>query len=196
MPSPSETIKIAKTLTDPVFTGTGTAPTLVGTATGTAETEFSQLYNLPPNILKAGSIIEIDATGSYSATVGTTTSVIQMRFGPTTTAVASRGPGGQSLVTTAGGVDVADNFAWLFMGWKIVILTAGTSGTYTSVGGFVRPTANSGNAAIASRMNHVGSANAIVDTTVQNTLSITNIWSLGDASTAHLDLFTVSIRGR
>jgi len=191
MPSPARTIQIAKEISDPVFTGSGTVPTLTGTTTGTTETEFSQLYNIPANTLKAGSVIEIDASGSYSATVGTTTSIIAMYIGPTTSAVTSR----TSLVTTATGIDVADTFAWMFMNWKIVVTAIGTSGVYSSSGGFIRPAIKTANTAISSRMNLVGASSSI-DTTVQNTISITNTWSAGNASTAALDQFTVSIRGR
>ena len=147
----------------------------------TDETALDSLA-IPANTLVAGSTIRVRSMGIATATNSTDTLKIYLSLGPTTTALASRE---EVLATTA--VDVANNDVF-YIDALIQVRTIGSSGTAVAMIEFQDPDA------VTSATKRSLKASFTVDTTVEQTLSVSGEWSVANAgNSCRSDVFCVDI---
>jgi hypothetical protein len=147
------------------------------------ETPFSLVYNMPANMLTAGTIVRVRYQGIATATHTTDTLTIKLVIGGTTTNAT-----GTALITTAA-VDVADNN--IFTGEvSLVCRTAGASGTMVAVGSYTDPGSAGGTVKSAYL------ASTTVDTTAALPIKVTATWSAADTgNSCRLDILNVEVLG-
>jgi len=159
------------------YLNTAPSSTITNTA---AETAFDTSYSIPPNSLKAGSLVKIKYQGIAPSTNATDTLTIRLRFG-----------GLAGTVLLAGtATDVANNN--IFAGeFEVAIRTAGASGTMVGYGTHTEVPAASGTA--VHDITEVLPATT-VDTTAAQVVNVTATWSVANAANqVRLDFMRVEI---
>lgn len=139
----------------------------------TAETTFSNgTVTIPKNSLTAGDVIRIRAQGIAPATNSTDTLNIKLKVGTT-------------VIAQTGALDVANNDIFLIDA-NIVIRTVGATGTLVAYG-----TVSIGTPGTAT-VKTFNLASTTIDTTVDQTLTVTATWSVANAGdTVQMDSLLV-----
>ena len=147
----------------------------------TTETALDSLA-IPAKSLVAGSTIRVRSMGIVTAQNSTDTLKIYLSLGKTSVALASRE---EVLATTAVDAAVSDVF---YIDALIQIRTIGTSGTAVAMIDFQDPDA------VTTATKRSLKASFTVDTTVEQTLSVSGEWSVANAgNSCRSDIFCVDI---
>lgn len=149
------------------------APAVIGGST--AEAAFASSYEIPADLLVAGTVISFQAVVTAVATVSTDTLTCRVRLG---------GVAGTQIVTS-GAVDVADNDIWIVKG-QIVIRTAGASGTMFAAGSEILDAPGTATESWVLQ-------STAVDTTAALDMVVTAEWSTTNANEARLDQLNVAL---
>jgi hypothetical protein len=186
---PADTNVVGRlTTTDGVSSGTArtvgglayvsTAASTAITGTTTAAQEFSTKYTIPPNTLKAGTVVKVRAQGIATATTSTDGVSYKLCIG---------GSGGTAILTAAN-TDAADNDTFQ-MEATIVCRTAGTTGTMVATGTYKVSSAE-GTMTVKDDI----LASSTINTTTNQVLCVTATWNVANATNScRLDVITVEI---
>ena len=142
------------------------------------ETAFDQTATLKANTLRAGDALDVFALARMTATNSTDTFLFKVKIG-------------SNILMATGTIDGVNDDVAVIHG-RIQIRTAGASGTMISGGLTYNGTASSA-AGAADIPSGTHMASATIDTTVDNTLSVTCTQSVASTSnSARLEIFQVS----
>lgn len=135
----------------------------------TTETTFSNgTVTIPKNTLAAGDVIRVRAQGIAPATNSTDTLTIKLKIGST-------------VIATTGAIDVANNDIFV-VDASIVIRTVGATGTLVAYGTVSLGASGTATAKVFNL------ASTTVDTTADQTLTVTATWSVANAgNTVQMD---------
>ena len=147
----------------------------------TTETALDS-YAIPADSLKAGSTIRVRSMGIVTAHNSTDTLKIFLSLGPTATALASRE---EVLATSAVDAEVSDVF---YIDALIQVRTIGATGTAVAMVEFQDPDAP------ATATKRSLKASFVLNTTVEQTLAASGLWSVANAgNSCRSDVFIVDI---
>lgn len=154
-----------------------TAASTAITGATEAETIFDTNYSLPANSCAAGSVFRIRGQGIHTATTGTETHTIALKFGSVTLALKAS-------------VDPANNDIFVFDA-TVVIRTIGASGTLVATSRLARGASDT-----ASPVEQI-TASTTIDTTAAIVIGvyIDRQTTATDADSARLDILTVEMVG-
>lgn len=155
----------------PLHDVAGTAYASSITATDVSPGGTTNPLLLPGGMLQPGSIIEVEAWGTFSNT-GTPTLVLGVYYG----GVAGTALVASSAVTTT---TAATNWAW-FVQFRGQVRTTGTAGTIIGIGEAHFPTSLT--AFTSRRLPETAMATVTIDTTVQKAITVGATWGTSSAS--------------
>jgi len=184
MPSKTETKHLIRDITDPEYVQTANSASY---DTSNTETELTNtLYTIPANRLQVGSVINIRSIVHVVSVNATPTLGTVVRYGPATTAIASRA----SLVASGADTVAADHVHSYDM--YAVVRSLGTAGVLVGGGYFLFGAASS-----SASWTDIGIVTAAtIDTTVANVVSMSANWSASHASNVAFGRYMeVSITG-